>query len=101
VDFPVASFVLDSVTSPDPNLMHGVPTEFAAQGALTLAGRTATVPVNVRAELYLTASGAPRILADATFDVNIREAFGLEGPDGPEPERDTLEFRVRLLLAPE
>lgn len=101
VSFPVASFALDSVESPDPNLLWGVPTEFAATGAMTLAGRTATVPVNVRAEPYLTAEGAPRILADATFDVNIKEAFGLEGPDGPEPEKDTLGFRVRLLFAPE
>ncbi len=36
----------------------------------------------------------------AAFSLRLKERFDIEGPDGPEPQCDTLLFDVQLPLVP-
>ena len=99
--FPAARFVLDPVEAADVALSPGAPTPFTVTGRFELMGVTVPLSVNAQAEPALDEDGSPWLDVRARFVLRLGAAFGLKGPDGPDPANDTLEFAVRLALRPE
>ena len=98
--FPDATFVLDRVTGADSPLAAGAPSPFTATGHLEMLGSSTPLTVQAQAEPFLAEDGSPRIAVRASFRIKIDAPFGLEGPEGPEPSRNTLLFDARFLLKP-
>ena len=40
-----------------------------------------------------------RLQALGSFALRLKASFEIDGPDGPEPQRDTLEFHFNFMLS--
>ena len=96
--FPTARFVLDPVEAADVPLAPGALVPFSATGRLEMLGAVVPLSVSAQAEAGTDDAGASILDVRATFRVRIGAAFGLQGPDGPAPANDTLEFYARFEL---
>lgn len=101
VIFGTSRFTLKEVVAPeDTPLVYGDIRQFLGKGDFTLKG--ITVPMDVRAEITPTAdeAGAPRLQVSAEFELRLKALFGIEGPPGPDPANDTLQFRLNFNMKP-
>lgn len=98
-EHPLARFNLERVEVEDGSLQFGRLTRFNAYGVFELKGVAIPLAVRAQAEPFLDANG-PAIRVVAAFSVRLMEKFNILGPDGPEPQNDTLDFYVDLLFRP-
>lgn len=100
--FPEASFVLSELRplGEESSLVFGRPLGVMASGSFTMKGREHPIEVRADIEPTMHASGKPRLTVEATFQLRLEEPFGITGPDGPSPAKDTLLFDLSLLLEP-
>ena len=58
------------------------------------------IPLQIEARFLpmLNAQNQKEIFVQANFSLNITEDFGIEGPDGPSPNRETLLFNLFFRL---
>ncbi len=98
--FPKATFVLESLGAPDAPLEFG--TSVIAEGTGSFTMRDLGVPLTVRTEILpiFDEAGEPRLDTTTSFSIRLMETWNIEGPPGPAPANDTLEFLVRLTLKP-
>lgn len=84
---------------------HVTPVSFGVQARATLSGEFVMrgIPVALTApaffELVLDDQAEPVLLVTGSFSLRLREIYGLEGPDGPDPARDTLLFDFEFPLS--
>jgi polyisoprenoid-binding protein YceI len=99
-EHPVSSFTMKSIEADVPRLRFGEKTNAMMRGTFRMKGRS--IPIGVRAALepVIDASGRPRLLMTADWSIRIGDPFGLEGPDGPLPARDTVLFSCHITLRP-
>ncbi len=102
--FATSSFNLTSLGTDKP-LKYGEALQTQATGTLSLVGTE--LPVTVLVELTPILVGPAddlqantRLLATASWSMPLNEPFGIEGPDGPAPAKDTLNFFASLTLKP-
>lgn len=97
--YPQASFAFE-LPATAPPLRWQQSTLMPVQGQLSFMGYT--LPLEVQAELtpYIDEQGLPCLAIYATFSLRITEQFGIQGPDGPEPARQTMLFDLNLRLQP-
>lgn len=97
--FPQARFELETASSDAP-LAFGRISRMVAKGQFTMMGFE--VPLDVRAQLepIIGEDGKPRLHVQAGFDLRLKAPFGIEGPHGPTPANDTLNFHLNVLLDP-
>ncbi len=91
--YSTARFDLESVSAKTRGpLEFGTARPFTGRGTFAMKG--IEIPLELHAELTptVTEAGTVRLLATATFSIRLREAFGIEGPPGPAPLNDTVEF---------
>ncbi|MEM7261480.1 MAG: YceI family protein [Planctomycetota bacterium] len=93
---PEATFVIDRVRSPDEALEFGVAHAVELDGQFTMRGKS--IPLTARAtfEPSISPDGTPELRADGSFQIRLRDTFGIDGPDGPSPANDTLIFTFRF-----
>lgn len=102
--FGKSTFTLNSLGT-DKSLKYGESLQTQATGTLNLVG--VDLPVTVLVELTPILVGPAddlaantRLLATASWSMPLSEPFGIEGPDGPAPANDTLNFFTSLTLKP-
>jgi len=99
---PVARFDLREVSGVDASLplRPGEERAFAARGDFSMKG--ITIPADVAATVLPTTGpdGQPRLVARVTFAVRLKESFNIDGPVGPLPARDTVEFALVFPMVP-
>ncbi len=98
--YPSARFEMESFQSESSTLQWGE--LVLGEGLGTFEFKGAKVPLKVRTqlELALNEAGETELLASGAFEIRLAEDFRISGPDGPMPQRDTLEFDFRFPLAP-
>ncbi|MEL7061171.1 MAG: YceI family protein [Acidobacteriota bacterium] len=96
--FPAARFELGGVRAGAAALAWGQTSQLVADGTFRMVGEP--VPIEVRAELepVLGDRGEPLLRVRASFDLRLAEPFGIDGPDGPAPARDTLLFHLDFVM---
>ena len=58
-------------------------------------------PMTVQAELtpILSEQGEQQLLVHVLFDLNITQGYGIAGPDGPVPARETMVFDLNFIMS--
>jgi YceI-like domain len=100
-EHPQAFFTFLKVMSLEqPKIAFGAVTQFVAQGQLDFMGVQAPVDVTTQLEPVLDEQGAVRISVSASFSLHLKDKYNLDGPDGPMPAKDTMQFFLNFLLKP-
>lgn len=99
-DFPTASFELGKMAAGSEPIAFGRLSRFVARGTFGFMGKTVPVEVRGQVEPLVAEDGQPRLHVIATFQIRLADPFGVEGPDGPLPARDTLDFFLDFQLRP-
>ena len=98
---PQASFTFVKVLSQEGPLEFGRQTRTLIAGTFEMKGKAKPIEVSALWEPIVNGKGEPRLLIDGAFSIRLLEPFGIKGPDGPSPQRDTLLFHIALELVPE
>ncbi|MFQ5415385.1 MAG: YceI family protein [Phycisphaerae bacterium] len=98
--YPTSRFTIASISADGAPLAYGRRTAAVMKGRFAMKG--VAVPISVRSDFepVIVETGAPGLDMTASFQISLN-AFGIEGPDGPEPARSTLVFNVHLTLTPD
>ncbi|ANM29505.1 hypothetical protein ABI59_07790 [Acidobacteria bacterium Mor1] len=99
--FPDARFELAEVSAPEEPLRFGNLSRVAAKGTFTMMGQEIPLDVAAQLEPIVGDDGKPRLHVQAGFEIRLMEPFGVEGPDGPAPANDTLQFHLDVLMLPD
>lgn len=100
-EYPQATFTFEQITSLEqPKLAFGALTQFAVRGTLSFLGIQAPIDVTAQMEPVLDEQGAARIQVYASFNLRLKERYNLDGPDGPAPSNDSMQFFMNFLLKP-
>lgn len=98
---PKAFFTFEKMISMEnPKLAFGVLTQFAVRGQLEFMSVKVPLDVTAQMEPVLDENGNARLLVNAAFGLRLKEYFGLDGPDGPQPAADSMQFLLNFLLKP-
>ncbi len=101
LEHPKAYFTFAKMLSMEqPRLAFGTLTQFALRGELDFMGVTAPIDVTAQMEPVLDEQGAARLQVYASFSLRLKEKYKLDGPDGPAPSNDTMQFFLNFLLKP-
>ena len=95
--FPKASFRFVDIPVHGA-LAWGETTLIPMTGSLKLLKNEHEVPCQTQFTPMVNEKGEPVLLVQAQFALNITDWYGIEGPDGPDPARKTLEFNLNFLL---
>ncbi len=94
--FPKASFRFDLDDTPLP--LNAAGQMIAIPGQFSLMNETIELPIQAQFQMISDDAGKTQLWANGQFSLNITEDFGIEGPDGPSPSRETMIFYFSLLL---
>jgi hypothetical protein len=101
LEHPKAFFTFEKMMSVEhPQLAFGALTQFSLRGQLEFMSVKVPLDVTAQMEPVLDENGAARIQVNAAFSLRLKEPFGLDGPDGPQPAKDTMQFLLNFLLKP-
>ena len=96
--FPASRFDLKKVLPETEELAFGRAARLQASGVFQMMGLDLPITVRGDVEPVIGAHGRPQLHVRAAFEVRLSTPFGISGPDGPEPARDTLEFYLDFLM---
>ncbi|MEM7036259.1 MAG: YceI family protein [Bacteroidota bacterium] len=100
-DHPKASFTFQKMNFVEQeNLTFGMMTQFSVKGEMDFYGVKAPIDVAAQMEPVLNEAGEPRLQVYATFELRLKERYDIDGPDGPDPAKDTMKFYLNFLLKP-
>lgn len=101
LEHPKAWFTFEKVVSlENPKLAYGSLSQFTVRGLLEFMEGKVPVDVTAQIEPVLDENGAPALVVNAAFSLRLKDNFGLDGPDGPQPNADTMNFLLNFLLKP-
>jgi hypothetical protein len=101
VEHPQSHFTFaHAVALENPQVRVGTVTQFTVGGMLEFMGVAAPIDVIAQLEPGLDAQGDPQISVLASFALRLKERYGLDGPDGPMPAKDSMQFSINFLLKP-
>lgn len=97
--FPDAYFEFGDIESSAPFVL-GQQQEMEIPGSFRMMGVTIPISVNAQIEPQVDDKGHVILGINCTFQLPLFEAFGVEGPDGPSPAKDKLQFYMRFNMEP-
>ncbi len=95
--FPNASFTFQDIGTHEA-LVFGQTTQVTIKGLFKLKNKKKIIPVRAQITPIADAEGNAKLSVNASFQLNITDDFGIEGPDGPSPNRKLMEFTMNFLL---
>jgi len=95
--FPNASFVFQDIGTHE-TLAFGQTTQVTIKGLFKLKNKKKVIPVRAQITPIADKDGNAKLSVNASFQLNITDDFGIEGPDGPSPNRKLMEFNMNFLL---
>ena len=99
-DFPVSTFEFDTFEVSDSDLTYGKPADFIAKGKFTMLGRTIQLFAEGQIMPKINENDEMRLQVNCTFNLPLFESFRVEGPDGPAPAKNTLQYFMKFNLKP-
>lgn len=98
--FPEASFRMQGFSVIEGRLQYGSQVRATVTGTFVMKGKEIEIAVPSIWEPVVNADGESRLLVNGTFTIRLLEPFGIKGPDGPSPQKDTLNFFFAVELEP-
>jgi polyisoprenoid-binding protein YceI len=95
--YPIAKFVLKSITSDGQPIAYGHLTPANVAGTLILKGKNAALTCLSEFEPIIGRDGKPQLLVRGSFAIDL-QVFNVRGLDGPAPASNTLLLDVNLIL---
>ncbi|MGK0363242.1 MAG: polyisoprenoid-binding protein YceI [Saprospiraceae bacterium] len=95
--FPNANFTFQDIGVHE-SLSFGQTTQVTINGLFKLKNKKKIIPARAQITPIADADGNARLSVNASFQLNITDDFGIEGPDGPAPNRKLMEFNMNFLL---
>ena len=96
--FPQAEFRLDQIAADVPDLNFGQIVPARLIGQFTMKGIPTELTVPASLEVYIGPDGQPRMSISGAWSLRLKERYDIEGPDGPAPASDTLNFLCHIIL---
>lgn len=101
-NYPGATFAFDQLQPVEASeMVYGKMLTAQAKGKFTFLGKTIDKTVNTQITPIVDEAGNPLLQISASFSINILEPFGIEGPDGPEPQKNTVKYMLNFLMEEE
>lgn len=97
--YPKSSFRFSGL-SDAPKLKPGETTILQVNGFFKMMKTEIPMPVDVQLTPLIDDAGKPFIQVNAAFEMNIKKYFGIKGPDGPAPAKETVQLRLNFLMRP-
>ena len=95
--FPSSTFHFDQITDDVQPLKIGRVTTFEVTGTFTLLGISKKVDVVANIEPVFVAEEL-QLQVNASFQIPLKKQFGVDGPDGPSPAKDILQFYMKFFM---
>jgi len=95
--FPNASFTFQDIGA-HKSLAFGQISQVTINGLFKLKNKKKVIPVRAQITPIADVNGDARLSVSASFQLNITDDFGIEGPDGPSPNRKLMEFNMNFIL---
>ena len=95
--FPNASFSFLEIGEHEA-LTFGQRSQVTIKGLFKLKNKKKIIPVRAQIRPIVDTDGSAKLSVNASFQLNITDDFGIEGPDGPSPNRKLMEFNMHFLL---
>ena len=99
-NFPKASLQFEKVLGGETPLEFAKAQDIIVKAAFKMIGLTIPVEIPARMEPVLNSDGELRLQVNASFELPLFEKFQIEGPDGPSPAKDILQFYLKFYLKP-
>lgn len=100
-EHPKAKYIFKKVESVDnPKLAFGSVSQFTVDGTIDFMGKQVPLGVVAQIEPILNEDGKARLQVYCSFNLRLKDNFGIDGPDGPQPAADTMVFLLNFLLKP-
>ncbi len=96
--FPEASFEFVRVNGVKDELKLGVSQKMEVEGVFTMMGIPIPIVVDTEIEPFMAKNDVPKLQVNCTFQLPLFEKFNVEGPDGPSPAKDVLQFYMQFNL---
>ncbi|MEM7106053.1 MAG: YceI family protein [Bacteroidota bacterium] len=100
VQFPTSTFLFSGASGTGKTLTFGESEQISVNGDFTMMGISIPIKVQAQLEPILDAEGNPKLQVEASFKLPLKEKFGVDGPDGPVPASETLDFYLNFLMRP-
>lgn len=101
VEHPTASFSFESIEVLDqPRITWGALSQFIVNGTMDFKGVQAPLKVSAQMEPVLTEEGEQRLQVFASFTLDLKANYDVDGPDGPPESSEHMGFNLNFLLAP-
>jgi len=97
--YPNASYTFTIVQAPK-TWGFLEPQHIQLQGEFLLLGKAIKLSAAGTVEVILDQYSLPKLRLNGNFTLPIKQAFGIEGPDGPSPASEELYFQLNFLLKP-
>jgi polyisoprenoid-binding protein YceI len=95
--FPKATFRFNNLSNP-PKIAWNKTTSCEVYGDFTMVGKTKKVAMQTQLTPTMGDNGETLLLVQATFSLNITDDFGINGPDGPEMAKKTMNFNLNFYI---
>jgi len=95
-----STFTLTSMASNQDHLHFGEQTVATMSGLFRMKGHSIPIDVRTAFEPVLDDNAEPLLQMTADWSIRIGDPFGMIGPDGPMPARDTVLFTCHITLRP-
>ena len=96
---PKSIFTTNEIINPEP-LEWLKTTSITATGSMSLMKKSKPITVEANITPYIDQAGDEVLLVQANWSMNITDGWDIEGPDGPDPAKKTLEFSMNILMQP-
>lgn len=96
--FPDAHFEFLELKTPVLPLQMGEEQKMEVVGKFTMLGISTTLDVETSIEPYMDENDSPKLGVNCTFQLPLFDTFQVDGPDGPSPARDILQFYMQFNL---
>lgn len=96
--YPMATFAFEEMQPVEnKELEFGEMQTAVASGKFTFKGKTIEKTVNAQITPILDDEGNPILQVSVSFSMSLNP-FNIDGPDGPEPQRNTVKFMLHFLM---
>jgi len=96
--FPQASFTFEKITEEDGPIEFGKTSKIGMIGNFNFLGISETINTTAQIEPIITEDNQVRLQVYTSFRIRLKERYGIEGPDGPDPAKDTVVFYLNFLM---
>jgi len=98
-EFPIASFnITKALPTNKQSLKFNQTNTLNIEGEFSFMGKNIPVLVNAQLEPFINEANQVRLLANASFKINVKNDFNLETPDGPRPNNEIVEIYLNFVL---